>query len=142
MKQWKNVPCWSEKWFKRKISFEERCWYTLLKSVMPVSWICLNLSVSKYASICITCEYAWICVKHYVPGSNYVWICSIKIQNIHELFLSSVWNRLNMWTVLSIHAWISYENLYTWIWLTIPGFWICLNLPKHTLMWANTARYV
>ena len=92
-----NVYFWNnEKMFqihlksylKEKPYLKSRCCFTLLEPVMPGSWICLNPNMGKYALVCVT--------------SKYVLICSIKIQNMHELLLGSVGNWLNMSTVLNM----------------------------------------
>ena len=106
-------------WNKSKIMFQidlnsdlngqpdlkSRCCFTLLEQVMPGSWICLNpnlVNIPRYATL-------WICmnmretVHAYISqSSKYVSICSEKIQKIHELLLSSLWNWVNIATVLNM----------------------------------------
>ena len=43
---------------KEEPDLKSRCCFTLLEPVMPGSWICLNPSVGKYTSICVT---LWLC---------------------------------------------------------------------------------
>ena len=120
----KHVEClllkWNEKMFqidlnsdlKEEPDLKSRRVFTLLepyflnRTLLPGSWICLNPNVSKYSSKCVT---LWICLNmsetvraQISKSSKYVWICSIKIQNIHELLLSSIWNWLNMSAVLNM----------------------------------------
>ena len=58
---------------------------------------------------------------------------------MHELFLSSVWNWLNMSTDLNV-AEEAIGSKYTLIYMNmsnVAGSWIFLNLPKDTRIWAN-----
>ena len=72
-------------------------------------------------------------------STKYVWICSNKVQYMHELFLSCVWNWLNMSTNLNV-AEEAIGTKYALIYMNmsnVAGSWIFLNLPKDTRIWAN-----
>ena len=71
---------------KEEPDLKSRCYFTLFEPVMPGSLIFLNPNVGKYAPICVT---LWICQSN-SQSSKYVSICSYKVQNMHELLLSSV----------------------------------------------------
>ena len=71
---------------KEEPDLDSSCCFTLFEPVMAGSWICLNSIVGKYAPICVTLG---ICQSN-SQSSKYASICSNKVQNMHELLLSSV----------------------------------------------------
>ena len=85
---------------------KSKCSFALLEPIMLGSWICLNPNVGKYAALCVTLWiYLSMCetLRAYISqSSKYVWIWLMKIQNMHELLLSSVWNLQIMSTVLNM----------------------------------------
>ena len=91
---------------KEEHGLKSKCSFALLEPIMLGSWICLNPNVGKYASLCVTLWiYLNMCERlpaYISQSSKYVWICLMKIQNMHELLLSSVWNWQNMSTVLNM----------------------------------------
>ena len=124
---------------KEEPDLKSRCCFTLFEPAMPGSWICLNMSqcpnvpiywnMSQCGKICLDIcsfvnmpKHVWNITCLNIPGS---WICLNKVQNMHEWLLRSVWNWLNISTILNIPE-------YTLICLIVPGFWIFLNLPKYT----------
>ena len=119
---------------------------------MPESTkICLN--VNKYSSIGVINNvtlWIWLNMREILgaqisQSSIYAWICLNKVQNIHKLLLSNTWImclKLTKYVYSSEYALISrgfcgYSLMYMNS-LTVPGFWICLILPRYT---PNVGKY-
>ena len=76
-------------------------------------------------------------VRDYVSeGSKYVWICSIKIQNLHNC----------SWVVSETangyeYAWISLSSEYALIYMNMSNCARTLNMPESAKTYTNVGKY-
>ena len=142
-----NVYFWNKKekmkmqkqWFKRRTWLEEQ---VLLYFMWTGNARILNMSESQCGQIRLDMynfvsvpKYAWSVTCLNKPDSKYVWICSDKVQNMHELLLSSFSNWLNIPAVLNMpeYTWICLcqNSDYAWISQNIPEWGkICLTMSN------------